>query len=194
MSGYRKPEDLAELASYARPMGSGFICSCPLHDDSSPSLKISEGEKATVIWCHAGCATPDILDAWSIGPEELFYDYDPSGSGGKTDLRLELKALKREMYPPPPLPTTIVGLMDEAFALPQPWHDRGLDNALDMIGADTPPLIALRRRQMTRDVDVVAYFRPWCDDQGMNGTKLMQFAEWGIKRLTDHFRERQAQQ
>ena len=194
MADYRTPQDLAELADYARPMGAGFICSCPLHEDHTPSLKISEGEKATVLWCHAGCATKDILDVWSIAPEELFYNYDPKGSSGKNELRLELKALKREMYPPPPLPETIVGLMAECFSLPQPWHDRGLDAALDVIGSDTAPNIALRRRKITRDTDVRAYFEPWCTHEGMDGYKLMQYAEWGISKLTDHWRDRRAQQ
>lgn len=194
MAEYRTPEDLAELADYARPMGAGFIASCPLHDDTSPSLKISEGDKATVLWCHAGCATTDILDAWSVGPEELFYDYDPKGSGGKTELRMELQALKRELDPPPPLPETLVGLMSEAFSLPQPWHDRGLDSVLDGDDAGgTHPQVALRRRSITRDTDVRAYFEPWCNDQKMDGYKLMQFAEWGMKRLTDHWRDRKAQ-
>jgi hypothetical protein len=193
MPDYRTPQDLAELADYARPMGNGFIASCPLHDDTSPSLKISEGEKATVLWCHAGCVTTDILDVWSIGQEELFHNYDPKGSSGKNDLRLELKALKRELDPPPPLPETLAGLMSEAFSLPQPWHDRGLDAVMDTDEAGTPPHIALRRRTITRDVDVRAYFEPWCMDKGMDGYKLMEYAEWGMQRLTDHWRDRKAQ-
>ena len=190
-AAYRTPEALALLCEYARPMGAGYICQCPLHDDSSASLKISEGDKATVLWCHAGCATTTILEQWGIGPEELFYDYDPSSTSGKAELRMELASLKRILDPPPPLPATIVGLMSEAFSLPQPWHDTGLDAALDCIGSDVAPHIALRRRQMTRDVECKAYFQPWCDDQGMSGTKLMQYAEWGVKRLTEYWRERQ---
>jgi hypothetical protein len=165
-----------------------------LHDDSSPSLKISEGEKATVIWCHAGCKTVDILDAWSVGQEELFHDYDPQGSSGKSELRMKLKALKRELDPPPPLPQTILGLVSEAFSLDQPWHDQGLEVAADASIAGDAPHVSIRRRHQTRDIIVAAYFTPYASFNKLSGVKTMQLNEWGMKKLETYWRERKAAQ
>lgn len=191
MSDYVTAEDVAELVEYARPMGDGFICSCPLHDDSHASLKVTPGTKATVLWCHAGCDTKEILLALNLAPEMLFYDYDPKGAGsGLFDMHRELREFKREFDPPPPMPETILGLMSEAFSLPQPWHDKGLDAAANVSGAGDPPAEALRYRQATKDTLVFEYFRPWCQAEGHTGAKMMAFVDWGMKRLQTHFRSR----
>jgi hypothetical protein len=35
---------------------------CPAHDDRAPSLSISEGDDGrTLLKCHAGCSTADIV-------------------------------------------------------------------------------------------------------------------------------------
>ena len=42
----------------ARKSGSQWAALCPAHDDSSPSLAISEGDDGRVLLhCHAGCDT-----------------------------------------------------------------------------------------------------------------------------------------
>lgn len=49
----------------ARQVGDGKVsASCPAHEDSTPSLSITCGEAdRTVLHCHAGCTTADVLAA-----------------------------------------------------------------------------------------------------------------------------------
>ena len=60
---------LAALGEYTET-GSGYKARCPAHDDSSPSLSISEGDNGkAVVCCHAGC-TQDALMAKLAIPVE----------------------------------------------------------------------------------------------------------------------------
>ena len=52
-------------------------CICPSHNDKEASLTISKGEKGTVVHCHAGCETADVLGAVGLSLKDLFED-DPS--------------------------------------------------------------------------------------------------------------------
>ena len=67
-------------------VGSGWKAKCPCHDDSSPSLSISEGDDGTPLWfCHAGCsqeAVGAILSpSGGKSDPEAVYDYtDESGA------------------------------------------------------------------------------------------------------------------
>jgi AAA domain len=55
---------------------------CPAHDDSNPSLSITGIPGKTLICCHAGCNTVDILAALGLGMADLYdersatYPYD----------------------------------------------------------------------------------------------------------------------
>jgi len=196
MPNYLTAEDVAGRLERARHLGNGFVGKCPAHDDGRASLKVSPGERATVLWCHAGCSTEDVLAALGVRQEELFYDYDPKLSGGTAELRMEMAALKRELYPPPPLPETIWGLIGEAFSLPQPWHDQGMEQAGAAHPEElaTPPRTALRRRQITRDTLVYDYFTPYASAMRMSGEKTMQLVEWGMQKLEAFWQERLAAQ
>ena len=55
-------------------------CICPSHNDKEASLTISKGEKGTVVHCHAGCETADILGAVGLSLKDLFDD-DPIQTG-----------------------------------------------------------------------------------------------------------------
>jgi hypothetical protein len=60
-----------------RRSGSGWVASCPAHDDRLPSLKVDEGEDGrALIFCHAGCSNESILDALGLPMYALF----PRGS------------------------------------------------------------------------------------------------------------------
>ena len=53
--------------------GIGWIARCPAHDDRVPSLSISEGDDCrTLLKCHAGCSTPDIVKALGLQMSDLF--------------------------------------------------------------------------------------------------------------------------
>lgn len=47
---------------------------CPCHDDRQASLSVSRGNKGTVLKCHAGCKTEDIVAAVGLTMADLFSD------------------------------------------------------------------------------------------------------------------------
>lgn len=66
-----------EILSYfqvKRRSGDKAQCICPAHNDHSPSLTISKGEKGTVLYCHAGCETADVLKAVGLKMSDLYDD------------------------------------------------------------------------------------------------------------------------
>lgn len=57
----------------AKRSGTGWSAKCPVHDDRKASLSISQGaDGRTVLYCHAGCAAPDILAAHGLTLEDCF--------------------------------------------------------------------------------------------------------------------------
>jgi putative DNA primase/helicase len=64
----------------ARQIGEGKATApCPAHEDSSPSLSISRGSDGrTVLHCHAGCGTADVLAAVGLTERDLFADERPA--------------------------------------------------------------------------------------------------------------------
>ena len=57
-------------------------CICPSHNDEEASLTISKGKKGTVVHCHAGCETADVLGAAGLSMKDLFDD-DPIQNNGE---------------------------------------------------------------------------------------------------------------
>jgi putative DNA primase/helicase len=56
------------------------MCRCPAHDDRTPSLSVSLGQRAILFHCFAGCSRAEILSALGrrgVHTRELF-----DGSGG----------------------------------------------------------------------------------------------------------------
>ena len=57
----------------AKSSGSGWQARCPSHDDRTASLSISTGEDGrTLVRCHAGCPTEDIVAAVGLTLRDLF--------------------------------------------------------------------------------------------------------------------------
>jgi hypothetical protein len=56
-------EEVAHRLAKPRRTGSGWTACCPAHEDSDPSLSISDGEKGVVVKCHAGCSQENVLSA-----------------------------------------------------------------------------------------------------------------------------------
>jgi len=57
----------------AKPSGSGWQARCPAHDDRTASLTIREGDDGrTLVHCHAGCPTEDIVAAVGLTLRDLF--------------------------------------------------------------------------------------------------------------------------
>ncbi len=63
---------LSELQDVKRS-GDKWKATCPAHDDTHPSLSISEGEDGKVLLtCHAGCLVKDIVDSIGLQMKDLF--------------------------------------------------------------------------------------------------------------------------
>ncbi|MEU3356073.1 hypothetical protein [Streptomyces sp. NPDC037389] len=52
---------------------------CPAHDDSQPSLSVDykSADRKTVVWCHAGCHTEDVVAAVGLKLSDLYDDPMP---------------------------------------------------------------------------------------------------------------------
>jgi hypothetical protein len=52
--------------------GAGFVARCPAHDDHTPSLSVSHGDKGLVLHCHAGCTAEAVVAAMGREMSDLF--------------------------------------------------------------------------------------------------------------------------
>lgn len=98
---YLTAQAIAERVELARRNGAGWTGRCPAHPDSSPSLSIKDGKKATLVSCHAGCTPQDIVNALGVSMAELFHDYTGNGRRESSiDLKMrELIAAQRKDEP-----------------------------------------------------------------------------------------------
>lgn len=55
----------------AKRSGSQWMAKCPAHEDSKPSLSISEEGGKILLHCHGGCETKDVLGAMGMTYEDL---------------------------------------------------------------------------------------------------------------------------
>src|SRR5260370_24982432 len=67
---------LARLKGVKRN-GSGFVAKCPAHEDSTPSLSVTERNGKILLHCHANCATEDILAKINLSMGDLFVNGQP---------------------------------------------------------------------------------------------------------------------
>ena len=57
----------------ARRSGEGWQAKCPAHNDREPSLSIKEGvDGRTLLHCHAGCSTDNVLHSLGLTHRDLF--------------------------------------------------------------------------------------------------------------------------
>ena len=45
---------------------------CPAHDDNEPSLSLTGIADSVLVYCHAGCATTDVVKALGLRMADLF--------------------------------------------------------------------------------------------------------------------------
>jgi putative DNA primase/helicase len=70
--------EFVSLLDLAKQIGTGWTARCPAHHDRVPSLSITEGDDGrTLIKCHAGCATTDIVKAVGLRMSDLFLRRPP---------------------------------------------------------------------------------------------------------------------
>jgi len=56
----------------AKKAGKEFKAKCPAHNDSTPSLSITQGNDGVVMICHAGCDTDSVLASKGLNASDLF--------------------------------------------------------------------------------------------------------------------------
>ena len=71
-----------------RTLGSGWMATCPAHDDGTPSLSIGEGDDGRcLIHCFAGCEIDAVLDALGLDSSDIFSD---TSDGGRVPLAVRI--------------------------------------------------------------------------------------------------------
>lgn len=86
-----KADLIIERLEHVRATGKNrWIARCPAHNDSSPSLVITQPDNDRVlIHCHAGCSTGDILDSMGLDWGALMPDKGSSYSATRITRRDE---------------------------------------------------------------------------------------------------------
>ena len=96
---------LAELhgkLGKSKRTGDKLMARCPAHDDKTPSLSVTIGDKDCVILkCFAGCTTEDVVAALGWKMRDLFATGDAWRSHEARDIGDEKDAAKREASPLP---------------------------------------------------------------------------------------------
>ena len=67
-------EEILERLEHVTKSGDGqWKATCPAHDDKNPSLSVCVGsDGTTLIRCHAGCRTEDVVRAVGLELKDLF--------------------------------------------------------------------------------------------------------------------------
>lgn len=73
-------------------------CICPAHNDKEASLTISKGDRGTVVHCHAGCETADVLGAVGLTMKDLFDDDLSQKSSWKSYVESREKRQIEDVY------------------------------------------------------------------------------------------------
>ena len=67
-------EELLSRLEGVKQTRRGYVSKCPAHNDRTPSLTISEGDRGLLLHCFALCPLEAICDAIGIKIPDLFYD------------------------------------------------------------------------------------------------------------------------
>lgn len=65
-------DEFLEQLEQVRPAGNGYVALCPAHEDTSPSLGVTESDEAILVRCHAGCSAEDVVSAMGLEMRDLF--------------------------------------------------------------------------------------------------------------------------
>lgn len=75
--------------------GRGGVCKCPVHDDKSPSLSITDSaDGEIVVHCFSGCDYRDIKD--ELRHRGLLHDWQPSEVNPERQARIDAERRKRD--------------------------------------------------------------------------------------------------
>ena len=111
-----------------------YMACCPVHDDKTPSLSISDGGKGILLHCHAGCSTDSVLSSLGLKPSDLFHENSKTNGNG---MCLELPSELQYLVPQSPsggMPKSVV--MDNVvytYAARYDYRDANKDTVLVVI-------------------------------------------------------------
>ena len=83
--------------------GSQYTAICPAHHDKNPSLSIGESDGKTLLHCHTGCTTENILKAVGLDMKDLFVQSSHAANSkremvmykkGENGCRIPIRTLK----------------------------------------------------------------------------------------------------
>ncbi len=72
--GSAQLENLVARLGPAKRERGGYLVRCPAHEDKDPSLSLSDGDRAVLMWCWAGCDARAIIAAAGLEWKDLFYE------------------------------------------------------------------------------------------------------------------------
>lgn len=123
--------------------GAGWAARCPAHDDSTPSLTISEGADGRALCCcQAGCTAAEIMAAVGLTLRDMFVSIDaPRGQRPRVDPR-------HVMHEPAKPAQDWAAWSDKFEAAVDPEL---LDSLARELGVDAAALTALRIGWATRE-------------------------------------------
>lgn len=88
-------DHLRERGATVLPTAHGAVATCSGHEDTRPSLDVTEGRDGRVlVYCRAGCRTVDVLSAVDLRLCDLFPDTLPKPSRARP--RSPLAAVRAE--------------------------------------------------------------------------------------------------
>jgi len=73
---------ILERFQAVKKTASGWQARCPAHDDKTPSLSISQGDKGIVLHCHAGCTPESVCASLGLKLSDLFKANGQEHAGG----------------------------------------------------------------------------------------------------------------
>ena len=134
---------LREHGCNPRQSGENWCATCPAHEDSTPSLTISEGaDGRALVFDHAGCSTESVLAAIGMQLRETFVSPDASrGIRPRVDPRAVVHT--------PQKPAQDWAALSERFAAAV--DPQLLDSLSRELGVDSAALSALRIGWATRE-------------------------------------------
>ena len=71
-------QDFLALLKGVKKLSNGeYLALCPNHDDHNQSLSVRQNDNKILPFCHAGCATPDVVKAMGLTMADLFLNHTP---------------------------------------------------------------------------------------------------------------------
>lgn len=192
MNRYIDAATLVERLDWARRSGGGFIARCPAHPDRAPSLSVKDGQRGTVLHCHAGCSAKEITGSLGLTVAQLFMDYDPNAGTPGTSIDTLLREAMAKNRPPDIRPTyenpTLLEVMRQAFSgsVEDQMRVYASDEANEML--DMPFTEAEQQWHITADVVVYPYMVRYLEASGRDWFEIKTEAMAKLRRTYQEMR------